>query len=297
MDYLHPKAKAIAQLDAAERIRWLWREQWIGYPQGQYVLDKMTRLLQRPPVHRTENFLLVGDSNNGKSTLMREFCQRHKATIVEEEDGLRAPVLMIEAPPVPEEKRLYNNILYALGAPVRASYHVIKSESQVREHFKQMGVRMLIIDEVHNLLRGNHDKQAKLGTVLKTMTNELHFTFVFVGTEEIWAALRAMDQLGSRFQSVCLPRWQIDEDYLRLLDTFEYRLPLRKASMLSEPKLAMDILAKTEGLFGEIHNLLCTAAEAAISNGQECITLQLLSNLDWTSPSERHRRARGAITI
>lgn len=289
MDHLHPSYRDKALLPAEERIAWMWSERWIGYPQGQLVLDHMSALLRRPKVHRASNMLIVGRSNNGKSTLMREFCYRNEAVCEDDTDGVRAPVVLIEAPEVPDAKRLYYNILDAIGSPVRSSYHVTKSARQVKELFVQMGVRVLIVDEIHNLLHAGHHKLFTFGNLLKTMTNTMGFTFVFVGTKEAKAVLRAMPQLGSRFKSFVLPQWQMDEDYFRLLDTFESIIPLRQPSRLSDPALALDILQRAEGLFGEILDLLYTAAEKAILNGQESITPDLLNSLGWESPSDRHR--------
>jgi hypothetical protein len=157
-----------------------------------------------------------------------------------------------------------------------------------------MGLRMLIIDEIHNMLRGNTAKQRTFLTVLKTLANQLQITLVAVGTEEAFSAIQTDPQLANRFKTAWLPRWQLNEEYLDLLDTFEYLLPLRRPSHLSEHALALKILARSEGLFGEVHNLLCTAAQAAILNGQECITARLLDELGWSSPSERRRPERVA---
>jgi PAS domain-containing protein len=292
MEHLHPATKEIATMDAAERIRRLWGERWMGYPRAKVILNRLNDLLQRPPTHRTENLLLTGETNNGKSTIVREFFEQHKAVLTEGEEGIRADVVLLEAPSIPDEKRLYNNILIAVGAPVRTSDRVEKSELQVRRHLQAMGVRMLIIDEIHNMLRGNPAKQRIFLTVLKTLANQLQITLVAVGTEEAFSAIQTDPQLANRFKTAWLPRWQLNEEYLSLLDTFEYLLPLRHPSNLSEHSLALKILALSEGLFGEVHDVLCMAAQAAILNGQECITARLLSELDWSLPSERNRPKR-----
>lgn len=294
MEHLHPATREVAGMEATERIRRLWGERWIGYPRAKLVLDRLNDLLRRPPTHRTENLLLAGETNNGKSTIVREFVEQHKAVLTAGQEGIRADVILVEAPSVPDEKRLFNNILLAVGAPVRTSDRVEKSELQVRRHLHVMGVRMLIIDEIHNMLRGNSAKQRIFLTVLKTLANQLQITIVAVGTEEAFSAVQTDPQLANRFKTAWLPRWQLNEEYLGLLDTFEYLLPLRRPSQLSEHTLALKILARSEGLFGEVHNLLCTAAQAAILNGQECITARLLDEVGWLSPSERRRPERVA---
>jgi hypothetical protein len=53
-------------------------------------------------------------------------------------------------------------------------------------------------------------------------------------------------------------------------------LPLRKASNLAQKDIAQFILTTSGGLTGGVSRLLNEAAEMAIQNQNECITLDLL---------------------
>jgi len=88
-----------------------------------------------------------------------------------------------------------------------------------------------------------------------------------------------------------LPRWRLgDEDYERLLASFEALLPLREPSYLYENQVANKLFSMTEGYIGELSRLLSRAAEGAILNGEEQITLNLLNSLEWVAPSDRKRQ-------
>ena len=76
----HLLQKAAEYLDRpdAERIDYIRSPRWIGYPRAQGILDQLEKLLTHPKSHRMPNLLIVGDTNNGKTMLVKRFCSRHK---------------------------------------------------------------------------------------------------------------------------------------------------------------------------------------------------------------------------
>jgi len=89
-----------------------------------------------------------------------------------------------------------------------------------------------------------------------------------------------------------LPRWANDDDFLRLLATFERVLPLRYPSVLIDGSLADKVYSMSEGYLGEISRLLVDAAVAAVESGQERIDKRVLDSIDWVPPSERRKEPR-----
>ena len=85
----------------------------------------------------------------------------------------------------------------------------------------------------------------------------------------------------------------MNEDYLRLLPSFEPALRLEQASNLVDPVLATKILTLSGGTIGEISTLLTRAASRAIDDGSERITSATLDACSYVAPSERRRVALG----
>jgi hypothetical protein len=166
---------------------------------------------------------------------------------------------------------------------------------QVLRILKQVGLRMLIIDEVHNVLTGSVNKQRQFLNVLKYLGNDVQIPLVGLGTKEALRALQADPQLANRFEPAALPRWRLDQEFQRLLVSFERALPLRKASRLADERLARSLLALSEGSLGELSTLLTAAAVYAVQSGAERIDAQVLVALDWVPPSERRRRAERLV--
>ena len=87
-----------------------------------------------------------------------------------------------------------------------------------------------------------------------------------------------------------LPRWELDELFLRLLMSFERMLPLKEASNLHEMTLATRLMSLSEGYIGELSQLLSAAAVHAIQSGREKIDGKVLDEIRWTSPSQRKHK-------
>lgn len=85
----------------------------------------------------------------------------------------------------------------------------------------------------------------------------------------------------------------MNHDFQRLLASFEKMLPLKQPSGLAQQKLASTLFAISEGYIGELSRLLSEASILAIKTEVECISEEILSQVDWTPPSKRKRQIEG----
>lgn len=296
-NYKHLNEQAIDQLELDDntRIEKIRSDRWIGYPKAKNVLTKLDDLLSYPRTERMPNMLIVGDTNNGKTMLTKRFLKQYPAKDNPDGDGIIAPVLLVQAPPVPDEGRFYNAILELLFAPYRPSERVDKKQFQVIKLLRYIGTKILVIDEIHHILAGNLNRQRAFLNVLKYLGNELQISIVGVGTKDAFRALQSDPQLSNRFEPVLLPRWEFNQDFLRLLVSFERMIPLKHASNLHHKSLAMRLFSMSEGYIGELSRLLNNAAVYAVKNKLESITPAVLDKIDWISPSQRKRQLDRAI--
>ena len=290
LEHLNDAAKALLELPDEERILKIRSERWIGYPRAKSILARLEELAAYPRTHRMPNLLLVGDTNNGKTMLARRFVQAHPAQDNPAGDNVLAPVILVQAPPVPDEGRFYNAILELLFAPYRPSERVDKKQFQVMKLLRYVELKVLVIDEIHHILAGNLNRQRAFLNVLKYLGNELQISIVGIGTRDAFRAIQTDPQLANRFEPVVLPRWEPDNDFLRLLASFERMIPLSNPSRLHGAELSTRLFAMCEGYIGELSRVLTEAAAHAVLSGRETIDLKTLDGIGWTPPSERKRR-------
>lgn len=291
--HLHPSFRHLADEGASSRIRRIRTDRWIGYARAEAVLAALEELLSFPKRTRMPNLLLVGLTNNGKTMIVEKFRRAHPGSAAaESDDGMALlPVVKVQMPPGPDEGRFFGAILDALGMPFSPRDRIATKQDTAVRVMHSTGTRMLVIDELHNVLSGSAMQQRRLLNLLRWLGNELQIPLVGVGTAEALRAIRSDDQLVNRFEPHPLPLWSDDEEYCRLLSTLEAVLPLRKPSHLADSALAARILSASEGVLGEIIAIIIRAAVRAVDTGAEAISARMIEDTGFIRPSERRRVA------
>lgn len=234
------------------------------------------------------NILLVGESNNGKTMILDRFDQRHES-YMDEENRPKTPVVMIQAPPEPDELRFYGVILNHLDVAIRSSERVEKRQQKVIDYFRDLDVKVLVIDEIQHVLAGSSTRQRHFLNVIKYLSNELRIPLVCAGTLEAFNAMQTDPQLSNRFEPRIMYKWENNDEYRRLLASFEALTPLKRPSELSGRELSSKILSMSEGLIGEMRKIIEKSALKAVESGEERITLKILDEIIYHSPSKRNR--------
>ena len=137
----------------------------------------------------------------------------------------RTPVLSIQMPSTPDSRGIYAAILEALGAPLLSGggrTDIAILEPRTLHLMKEVGVRMLMIDEFHNLLVGSNRIQRTVLNLVRHISNHLEISIVCLGTQEAREALMSDPQLVRRFESFELKPWKKGDDFYALLNTLLY---------------------------------------------------------------------------
>lgn len=288
MSHLHEAVRAAAALPTRERIEHARSDRWIGYDRAVVALDRLESLFQCPIRQRMPNLLLVGPTNNGKTMIIEKFRRTHPPT--PGSGGETIPVLVVQMPPDPSAARFYLALLASMGAPIRPRQRVAELERVSVSMLRLVGARMLVIDELHNVLAGGGPARREFLNLIRYLGNELRVPLVGVGTQEAYLAIRSDDQLENRFEPFAVPRWQADDQAQRLLASFAASFPLRRQSRIDNPDMARYLLTRSEGTIGELAHLLTDAAVVAITTGEEAINERTLTLAEYAGPSERRRR-------
>ena len=95
----------------------------------------------------------------GKTMLVEKFKRNHPPTINYSTGVESMPVLAITLMSRPTERRFYGQLLIAMGASINERLTLLELGIRTVLLLKSNNVRVLVFDEVHNLLAGTPREQ------------------------------------------------------------------------------------------------------------------------------------------
>jgi len=279
-----------------DRIDAILKDKWINYPKSKQVLDALEMLLKFPKNHRMQNLLIMGESNNGKTTIARRFLNQHKPyleTLVDQDtntpyESVVRPVIMIQCPHIPHEKSFYYNVLDQLNLPYRKNTKAEFLKQTIINALKDMKVKIMIMDEIHHVLSGSASKQREFLNLIKYISNEAQVSIVALGTSEASFALKSERQLDTRFDKMVIPKWQYNDNFLKLLLTIERIISLNNQSNLTNKEISKLLFKMSNGIIGEVFKIIRLASIKAIESGEERVSVKGLTALNYTSPFDNN---------
>lgn len=253
------------------RIRAVQSERWVHYPRAGQALQLLNRLLDHPRTTRMPSIAIYADSGMGKTMIMEKFRRDHPAEFDADAGVERTRVLALQMAGKPGERRLYAQILAALGAPHSPRSTVVDLEQVTLRLMRAVDVHVLLLDEIHNILAGTFREQRVVLNTLRYLSNELQISLVCFGVNEAKEAISGDVQLARRFEEYPLPRWSAEESFEQLILAIIRNLPLRHPSVLSVPTVRR-ILQVTGGITARVFRMMNELAITAIETGAERIT-------------------------
>ena len=254
----------------ANRMRAVLAERWVHYPRASQVLQILNRLLDHPRTTRMPSIAIYGDSGMGKTMIMEKFRRAHPPVFDSDAAVERTRVLALQMAGKPGERRLYVQILTALGAPQNPRASVVDLEQVALRLLRAVDVHVLVLDEVHNILAGTFREQRVVLNTLRYLSNELKISLVCFGVNEAREAISGDVQLARRFEEFPLARWSADEGFEQLVLAIIRNLPLRQPTVLSA-RAVRKVLQVTDGITSKVFRMLNDLAIEAIENGTERI--------------------------
>lgn len=288
MEHLHSSVRKKIHLSDKERIRAIREDRFIYHERAKCLIHEMEDLLDHPLSSRMRCLLIYGDSGNGKTMLLKKFSEKYLPEVKEGHDYLHAPVFYISSPSKANESAFYEKILQTCLVNYKPNHRTEQKRHLAFNLLSKLGTRVLLVDELNQLLHGSAMQQVNMLNILKTINNELQICIVGAGTREAYHAIGNDMQMSRRFLPRPLVCFKLkDRSYLEVLKTFEIMLPLKRPSNLLDKQVAKYIIDRTQGSIAEIVMMVQEAAIDAITTGKEFIDISSIENTKYLSPTQR----------
>ncbi len=161
LSHLTAPTRELAFQDAKARIRLVQTARWVGYPRAGVAVEELERRFNYPTCARMPCMLLYGDSGMGKSMILEKMERQHPNSYDQRRGITKRPVVIVQMPSSPDQRRFYTRILQVLGAPYSTHEELGVVEARVIDLLQKVGTQLLCIEEVHHLLAGSHREQRK----------------------------------------------------------------------------------------------------------------------------------------
>jgi hypothetical protein len=236
LTHLHPGVRSVAAADNAVRLEAIRSKRWITHDPAARVSASLKETIDQPISDRMENILFLAESGMGKTMLLRKFL-RDNTTSFDATRGVQShPVVLVLMPEEPTEEAFYLQVLKAVGAPLILSprRHMLSVRETTFRILRELGTRMLMIDEINSILVGSPRQQRRFLQLLRFLSNELQVAIVCAGVPEARFALLSDPQLRSRVAEILLEPWTPDPEFQTFVNILVQGLPLSCCRKLPE---------------------------------------------------------------
>jgi len=280
---------------SAEQRDAIRRDRWIEYAAASKILALLENIFDQPKSIRPPCAMIVGETNTGKTSIARDFQHRHTPQRSADETDTKHPVVFVETPPGPFLGEFYGGLLRAVNAAVPETLSRQRAETQILNLFPAIGVRMIFVDEIHNILPGSRDQRTIFLNGLKFLTNSLQIPIVVIGTRQAESAFQTDQQFGSRFEPVRVPIWQPGEHYGKFIQTYVTSSGFDMDKSFKTKRITESIQSRTKGRTGDTLKLLRYAMYRSLGNGTNCLHASILDEMEFVSVHARRAKANETL--
>lgn len=232
--------------------------------------------------------LLVGKSRCGKTVTCKSFTARYN-NLKEGKKQRIKPVVYIQIPQNCGSRDFFIKILKALNKPTNGTISDLRERTL--DSLEIYSCEMLIIDEA------NHLKPETFADVRHVYDEDsLNISVLLVGTtDRLEEVVKDDEQVANRF----LEEYELDilkdPEFKKIVQIWErdvLRLP--EPSNLAKAENLRILKKATSNLIGRLDMILRKAAIRALSQGEKCITSEILTQVinttKWSNETKRKKR-------
>ena len=260
-------------------------------------MQKMSLVLSTAGNSKPKGLIIIGDSDSGKSTLLRAFCKKledeeerfysGKKSVYESSETPMEhysvkPAFMFSIPSGSTVNGILERALKLNGIPIKNRMTLTQLENLLYDRLRELKTRVILIDEFQDIARIGYRQQDDILKVIKEMTNNLSIPIIAAGTRASEPIIESDEQIYTRLRKIYLHPFEADHNFRDFLTAYgEKRINLQHKVDFYDSELAGKIHSRTNGLVGQVTQLLSMAVKHAILTKSERITVKTLEEIPF----------------
>lgn len=274
LEHISPVRRPFALLKDKQRISTIYEDRWVNHPQAVSLRATARALYEMPTRIQAQCMLISGRPGMGKTSLFKRIESDMEALRKRNVESYSCIAFSLASDPT--LNCFEDTIGEALGVPIGKIRNGLIPQTFCRlAHLRNL--RLVLIDEVHNLLNAGRIDQRKNLAFLRALSSPpMSLSIIAFGVDDAVHAISSDAQLERRFQMCDLPPWKQNDSFRQFLTAYEGTLPLRSPSELWQQEKVKFLLSATDGITDSIVKRITRGAVWAILDGKERIDLACL---------------------
>lgn len=274
LEHISPTRRPLALLKDKQRINAIYEDRWVNHPQVISLRATARAIYEMPPRMQAQCLLISGRPGMGKTSLFRKVELDFDVLRKRHADAYSCIAFSLASDPTLH--CFEDSIGEALGVPIGKIRNGLVPDAFCKlAHLRNL--RLLLIDEVHNLLNAGRIDQRKNLAFLRALSSPpLSLSIIAFGIGDAVHAISSDAQLERRFQICDLPPWRLNDSFRAFLTAYEATLPLKNPSELWQSDKAKFLLSATDGITDSIVKHITRGAVWAILDGKESVDVTSL---------------------
>jgi len=213
-----------------EVLREFFADRFVEHPSATAIMEEMRFIYETGALKRRPyNLMVVGDSGAGKTALLEEFVRRYaKVDLAEGIVSQVRTIAITEMPVNPSEGTLLSAISEAGGLGPMDKPNLGRFVTGA----DRSGLRLIIIDEFHNLDAATRNHKLACLNLLKWLGNQTGLSLIIAGTQNISRIMSYDEQFEKRFRALKLPNWRSNRHLERFVYSYLASLPIETPKSL-----------------------------------------------------------------
>lgn len=269
-DHVLPEHRYKLDLSATERIEICRHDFWIDTPKFALMFECIGHMLYTRNQIQASCIFIHGEGGDGKTAAW------HRLKFLSANSDKK--MVFVELSENTSRHKLIDRICEAFGIEV-GGRNTARKEDLILNYIRVNNVCAIVLDELNDALLQPYAQKRTLLSLMRNLSGTLKLCVIAFGNTEACDIVMLDRIIDRRFVQFVIKDWEMGQDFVNFIATYEAHIPLKLKSDLACPELRTLIHAESFGIMDNVVKIMKCLAMDAIDSGAERITPEQFPSL------------------